>query len=343
MPTTPRGPNGFLVGVFEFSHLFPGQWAILPIFILPGLVLCIVLAMPFLAARPIGRLFNVAFTLALLVGLAALSYHSLAKDRADPAHQKAIAVEEWHAQRVRELIEQHQGIPPAGALSLLQNDPKVTGRRLFIQYCASCHNHGAGSDATEIGEDMWSEQSTAPNLSGYASRRWLAGLLDPKQIVGPQYFGNTKLRRSKMVAFVKDNLADLDDDEKKNLETGIAALSAEAQLPGQRDLDAKDLKRIEEGRKLIAGDLGCTDCHKFHDKGTQGDAPNLTGYGSSKWIAGVIHNPASVRFYGKANDRMPAYAASDDPRENTLTARQIELLVDWLRGQWCEESSAAGQ
>ena len=42
-------PEWFLLGVYEFSHWFSGESAIVPIFVVPGLVLCIVLAMPFLA------------------------------------------------------------------------------------------------------------------------------------------------------------------------------------------------------------------------------------------------------------------------------------------------------
>ncbi len=328
-------PEWFLVGVFEFSHLFPGEWQIVPIFLVPGVVLCIVLAMPFLAKRTAGQVFNVAFTAALLIGLVAMSYYSLAKDRADPAHQKAIALEAWQGRRVCELARR-EGIPPTGALTLLRTDPKTEGRRLFTQYCAGCHNHGSGDAAAEIGDDIWIEQSSAPNLAGFASRRWLAGLLDPKQIVGPQYFGNTKLRSSKMVGFVKETLADLDDDAKKDLAKAIMALSAEAKLPSQRELDAKDAQAIEEGRTFIVGDFGCTNCHRFHDKGTSGDAPNLTGYGSTEWTTGAISNPASPRFYGKLNDRMPAYAASTDPTQNTLSSEQLKLLVDWLRGQWYE-------
>ena len=33
---------------------------------------------------------------------------------------------------------------------------------------------------------------------------------------------------------------------------------------------------------------------------------------------------------------MPAYAASDDPAQNTLSPDQIKLLADWLRGEWYE-------
>ena len=240
---------------------------------------------------------------------------------------------------MRELAR-HEGIPPTGALGLLRSDPKAEGRRLFTQYCGSCHNHGTSEGSVLLAEDLWTEQSTAPNLAAFASRGWLKGLLDPKQIAGPDYFGNSKLRRSKMVSWVKDNLAELDAAEKGDLEKAIMAVSAEARLPSQRDVDAKDARSIEEGRKLILGNASlftCTDCHKFHDKGTQGDAPNLTGYGSPEWIAGAIRNPAAPRFYGKLNDRMPAYAASADPGQNTLGEDQIRLLAAWLRGEWYEE------
>ncbi len=181
------------------------------------------------------------------------------------------------------------------------------------------------------------EKPTAPNLAGYASRRWIAGLLDPKQISGPNYFGGTKLRGGDMPGFVKETFSDADAEQKKNIEKVVAALSAEAHLPSQKMLDAKDAKIIEEGRKLIVDDFGCTNCHKFHEKGSPGSAPQLTGYGSPEWIAGIVSNPASRRFYGKLNDRMPAYAASDDPAQNTLTAEQIKLLADWLRGEWYEK------
>jgi ubiquinol-cytochrome c reductase cytochrome b subunit len=175
-------------------------------------------------------------------------------------------------------------------------------------------------------------------LAGFASREWLTGLLDAKQIIGPKYFGGTKFHSGKMAGFVKENLGELDATEKENLKKAVIALSAEAKLPSQRELDAKDAKRIEEGRKALSESFGCTDCHKFHGKGPTGSAPVLDGYGSPEWIAGIIHNPADPHYYNKANDRMPSYAASPDPSQNALNPHQIELLTNWLRGEWYEKS-----
>jgi ubiquinol-cytochrome c reductase cytochrome b subunit len=326
-------PEWFLVGVYEFSHWFAGQWAIIPIFIVPGLLVCLVLAMPFWAKRSLGHLFNVLFTVALLIAVTALSYISLAKDRDNPAHQKAIALEKKQALRVCELARR-EGIPATGALGLLRGDPKTQGPRLFAQNCASCHDHAAGQDPID---DIKAEKSTAPNLAGFASRQWIAGLLDPKKILSPQYFGTTKFRTGKMARWVKETLSDLDAGQKKDVEKAVIALSAEAQLPAQRQSDLKDAAIIEQGRKVLVDVFRCTDCHRFHGKGVK--KFDLTGYGSADWVAGIIRNPAEKRFYGILNDRMPAYAAAADPAQNALNPEQIKLLTNWLRGEWYEEPS----
>lgn len=325
-------PEWFLTGLYEFSHMFPGEWAIIPIFIVPGFLVALALAMPFIAKVPIvGHLFNLVFTAAFLVALLVLSYISLAKDADSPEHQKAIAYEKQQAERVCELAL-YQGIPPTGALTLLRNDAKTQGPRLFTQSCASCHNHAVADDSAE---NIKAEKSSAPNLAGFASREWIKGLLDPKRVAGPEYFGNTKLR--KMAGFVKETFGEADAEQQKNIGKAAIALSAEAQLPSQQAADAKDAQTIKEGRELITGEFGCTDCHKFHEKPGVAGPPDLTGYGSPDWIAGIIRNPTDKRFYGKQNERMPIYAGSADPAQNTLNPQQIKLLTDWLRGDWFEK------
>ena len=88
---------------------------------------------------------------------------------------------------------------------------------------------------------------------------------------------------------------------------------------------------VAEGKDLIAGDFGCTNCHKFHDEGELGSAPDLTGYASRQWLEDFIRNPRDERFYGDRNDRMPAFADRSLPaNQQLLSERELRLLVDWL-------------
>ncbi|MGA2798823.1 MAG: cytochrome b N-terminal domain-containing protein [Thermoguttaceae bacterium] len=321
-------PEWAFRGLYEFSQLFPGEKAIVPIFIVPGLILVFFLLVPFIGRIRIGHYFNIAMTLVLLSGLVFLSYRSFAKDAADLYQQNALAQQRWQADRTIQLVRA-KGIPATGALTLLRNDELTQTRNVFKQQCAICHN---ALDQNGLG--IMALEPSAPNLYGFASRDWIAGLLDPKTIVGPDYYGGTKLRKGDMPNFVKENLGSkLDEEEKKNLQKVIIALSAEAQLPSQQKIDAQDAGIIEEGRKLLVEDFSCTDCHKFHDKGKLGDAPELTGYGSAQWTAAMIGDPKSKRFFGKNNDRMLSYAETSDPAKNILSQQSIRFLSDWLRGQ----------
>jgi len=323
-------PEWAFRGLYEFSHLFPGEKAIVPIFIVPKLIFIFLLLLPFIGRTTIGHCFNIAATLLLLSGTVFLTYHSYAKDAADPELQKAIADEQQQAERTIELARA-KGIPATGALTLLRNDAKTQGPKLFKQQCASCHNA-----VDQNGMGIKAEKSSAPNLHGFATREWIAGLLDPKKIVGPDYYGNTKLRTGAMPNFVKENLSSLDETERENLRKVVIAISAEAQLPSQREIDARDAQIIEESRKLLVDDFSCTDCHRFRDKGTPGMAPELNGYGSTDWAMGMISNPKSKRFFGAKNDRMLSYAETNDPAKNILSQQAIGFLSDWLRGQWFE-------
>jgi len=327
-------PEWAFLGLYEFAHLFgawlPGAWGGIPIFVLPGLIVAALLAMPFLARSPRGHYVNLGLTAFLLLAMLGLSLNSLARDAANEKHQAAIAEEEMLADRVELLIEARGGAPPEGALALLQNDPKVQGPKLFAQHCASCHPH-----VDAAGQGIASEDPSAPNLYGFATRDWVAGWLDPKRVGGPHYFGNTAFANGDMVTHITMELADLSDEEKQELQQIAMLLSAEAKLPGQAALDAKDAETIGEARELM-NLYGCLDCHKFHGEGTS-NGPELSAYGSREWTMAIIANPGAERFYGNDNDRMPAYAEfPEKPEKNLLSEREIGLLADWLRGDWYE-------
>ena len=100
--------------------------------------------------------------------------------------------------------------------------------------------------------------------------------------------------------------------------------------------DARDAAIITAGAKILPGDdLGCIECHTIQGHSDGGEAPDLTGYGSRKWLTAFIGNPKHESFYGPRNDRMPAFGA-----DGRLTAEEIGLLVDWLRGEWYVEPQA---
>ena len=172
----------------------------------------------------------------------------------------------------------------------------------------------------------------AAELRNFASRVWLNGLLNPTNISSPHYFGGTKFSDGKMAKFVKKDVAAFTDAQRQQLGKVLAAVSAEAQLRSQQAADTRDAALIQEGRTLFASEaMRCAECHQFRKKDEDATAPDLTGYGSREWLIGLISNPKHERFYGKRNDRMPAFGA-----DAILNSHAIGLLADWLRGEWYE-------
>jgi ubiquinol-cytochrome c reductase cytochrome b subunit len=253
-----------------------------------------------------------------VVAWSVLTGRAMWRDHNDPRIQREAVATRAYAVRARELAD-GLSIPPEGAATLLQNDARTQGPRLFKQHCVSCHPYT--TDSVELVGD---DDPSAADLGGLGTHDWIAGFLDPERITSAEYFGNTEHAEGEMMTFVTDEM-DLDDE---SLEQVLAALTTEAALPGHEP----DAEAVEMGRGLISGDAGCVECHKFHDDGDIGTAPDLTGYGSRDWLVGFISNPSHDRFYGEYNDRMPSY----DPEAETavMSERQLDMLVDWLRGEW---------
>ncbi len=331
-PYAAARPEWAFLGLYQLVNMFPGEYGIVPIFVLPSIAMLLVLAMPFTGRTKGGHYFNVGVAAVLVLGNVVLAGMTLARDAANEKHQAAIANERERADRVALLAQLNEGIPPDGALALLRRDPKTRGPELYKAHCASCHSHSG-----DVEHEIVAEEVSAPNLGGYGTREWMAGWLDLERITSEDYFGNTAFRAGQMVAYVRTLFPDdMDDEDRADREMLVAALSAEAKLPSQAEIDRRDAAMIEEGRQLIV-DFGCIDCHKFHDRGSLGTAPDLTGYASREWTIGITRDPTHRRFYGDNNDRMPAYAPFDDkPEENLLSDKEIELLTDWLMGVWPE-------
>jgi ubiquinol-cytochrome c reductase cytochrome b subunit len=320
----------------------------------PGLILLSLFLMPLVGRWNLGHRFNVVWTIALLVGAGVLTVMAWRHDHNGTTTESqrylaAVAAARNEAERAVELARAPMGIPLAGALALLETDPKTQGPKLFRQHCAACHSHvdPAGGDANSP-HHIAVEKPSASNLWKFGSREWVAGILDPEKIAGAHYFGNTALKEGEMVTWVNDNIAtqltDLEGDElaefRRKLENVTLALASEAGLV--REMVADLDERAAAGREAIVNEFACIECHKFHDDGGLGLAPDLTGYASRDWVTALVSNPEHERFYPATNDRMPAFApSSDDPTSNRLTAEELALLVSWLRGEWYEPAGAA--
>jgi ubiquinol-cytochrome c reductase cytochrome b subunit len=353
-------PEWYFLFLFEFLKLFQGGdresaelMELIGAVVVPGCILFVLALMPLVGRWKLGHRFNLGFLVILFAGVGVLTGMAVYDDRmadyrgkpADGADEKTVhqfqaseayikAVSRAEVDAHRAVVLAREGVPPTGMLSVLREDPKTQGPRLFDRYCSSCHTH---ADATVV-----PAEPSAPDLTHFASREWIAGLLDPKEIAGPHYFGGTqKHKDGDMVGFVNDNFkTDQGEQAEKELDQKrqqiAAALSAEAELPAQESIDKNDAALIDVGREQIT-QIGCTDCHKWRDNGDLGSAPDLTGYGSSDWLKGMIGNPTHERFYGELNERMPTFAEHEDkPQDNILSPANLDLLVHWLRGEWYE-------
>jgi mono/diheme cytochrome c family protein len=90
------------------------------------------------------------------------------------------------------------------------------------------------------------------------------------------------------------------------------------QAQPKRDRDAK---LESKGRELFMDT--CATCHSFQGEGAK-NAPDLTDYGSDKWLRGMIMDPAHASRYGK-NNEMTAFRNREGPGAELLLREFLEL------------------
>ena len=152
-------------------------------------------------------------------------------------------------------------------------------------------------------------------------------MLTPEKYISHKFFGGSAHKDGDMYRrFLKRKVAKYDDEEKEMLELVVLALSAEAKLPSQAELDKADAEDIKKGIDHLIDDIACIDCHAFQEPDPDVDGPDLTGYGSRQWIIDFVKNPEHEKFYPENNDRMPAFG-----EKGILTDDEIGLIADWIR------------
>ena len=322
-------PEWYFLFLFQLLKYFPGSAEVFGAIVLPGLILLVLVAMPILGNWRLGHRFTVGFSAVLLAGVVLLSWQALAADRGDAEYRVSRQVAARDAARAVELAA--GGVPTSGALAVLRDDPFTQGPRLFSRNCASCHRFD-GHDG--LGYPLPKDSISASDLKGYGSRAWLTGFLHADTILTSRYWGGTAHTEGDMAYWLSDHQPET-DEARRTREDVVIALSAQAQLPSQRDADLRDSARIAAGVAFMRNtSSGCAECHKFQGVGT--DSPELDGWGSRQWMLDFINDPTHPRFFGRDNDRMPSFGT-----EKSLSPREIALIVDWIRGEWVRPAATA--
>jgi len=343
-------PEWYFLFLFQLLKYFPGELELIGAIVIPGIIMVIFFLMPFIGKAKVGHAFNVLFVFVLLGIAGYLTFEAVKQDSNNPEFNAAVTQAQVDGDRAVELAK--GGIPEVGAKSLMRGDPKTMGPKLFAANCASCHRYN-GHDG--MGKKI-EAPSTAADLDGFITRQWLTDFLDPKLIDSHRFFGGTKFAKGKMVKTVKEDVAEYDDDQKKQLTDLIARFT---EMAAYNDADATALNdemaepvktNIEAMTKLMGDEVGlsCLDCHRFYGEGT-GSGPTLTGYRSVAWIKALIHDPGEVKYgmtvkekeaalkKAKAEGKtvadpiytMPAFGATKQ-----LEATEIDIIARWLHGKW---------
>jgi ubiquinol-cytochrome c reductase cytochrome b subunit len=288
-------PEWYALPLYQLRMYFDGPLEIIATTVIPGVLTVLVFALPFLdrgaTRRPGDRIPVLAMTALVLLGMGGLATVALLKDARDPAFARARAEEMARAANARRLAL--KGMPPEGGLAVFRNDPLNHARAIWDERCAGCHSlGGTGGDK-------------GPDLRGYNSRAWIRGFLENPD--GPLYMGPAKLEQGmRAVVGTAEELAAL--TEFVYAQTGASDV---------------DETRAAAGRALL-GPKDCDACHEL-DGVTEGDAPNLGGRGTLRWVAAVIADADHLLLFGERN-KMPKF-------KGKLTAAEIEELARFVIAQ----------
>ena len=210
---------------------------------------------------------------------------------------------------------------------MLAHDPELRGRAIFEKSCAQCHVLG------DVGDR---KKAAAPVLDGWGTEAWVASMMDDPD--ADDRFGHTPLKGTmpSMLRPAPDRKPD-DPPFKPMIDAEVRAVSVF--LASQSDGDtprhavsalARDPDEMKKGEAIVTN--RCTSCHLWKGEGddsSQGDAPELSGWGTVAWARAQITNPATKATYRegaldpKTKGHMPRF-------DEDLSAEDIELIARWV-------------
>lgn len=320
----PARPEWFLLPLYELRKHFHGKMELMATVVIPGIATALLVLLPVLdrkKERTLRQRLPIIAGVALgLFGTVFLVGVTKRHDMHDEKLQKAIALADERARYTNELAL--KGVPPSGPLDMLAHDPQWRGEEIFAKECATCHTFdGKGGPKGKGG--------TAPDLQAWGSAAWVEETMrdpDGKLRFAKSFFkgempSSTKAPEGKEADFKPMPEADI---------KAVAAYVAE-QAGGPQGAD-------HARGKEVFGDA-CGGCHKLDGQGGDDSdlAPDLTGWGTYRWLRSQIADPAKGDTYKpeasdpKHKGHMPTYAKSD-------IAGEIDLITQYTfwkaRGRW---------
>jgi ubiquinol-cytochrome c reductase cytochrome b subunit len=319
----PARPEWYLMPLFQLRKLFHGAgefWGTTLVPLSAGLYL---FALPLLDKRDKARVAWRVPVVAIVLGFGALGALAIRHDACDADYQKARVKADDRARYAQKLAK--AGVPPAGALDMVRNDPELRGHDLFERSCASCHVLG------DLGDP---KKATATKLDGWGTEKWIAAMIHEPD--APEFFG-----RGPYV----DKMPSVDAPPKKPNpdEPWAAMVKNKAELDAvvyflySMGIEPSDGAPEVDGAKQQAGGKivhdRCTTCHLFKGKGDDegsGLAPELGRYGSIAWTRAQVANPGTPATYReKALDEamkhhMPGF-------DTELSPADVDLVARWTR------------
>ena len=275
----------------------------------------------------VARVFTAAPLALFLLGTIALGALSVRDDLRDVAFQKAKARAATRATIARGLAM--NGVPPEGALAMMQNDPELRGEAIFGQSCAACHVLGSLGDIAK---------ANAPVLDGWGTEPWIAAMLhDPDHV---QRFGKTPYKEQMPSMDVPPAHPDPDAPPFKamsadDLEAAAAFLASQAdelgEPPPAPSATRQNAKAMARGEQIVSQQ--CTSCHLWKgqgDDGGQGLAPELSGYASVAWVRTQVANPASPATY-RENALDPDRKGHMPRYDTELSPGDVDVVARWTR------------
>jgi ubiquinol-cytochrome c reductase cytochrome b subunit len=296
----PARPEWYLMWLYEVRRHVHGPmefWGTLGVPFVIGFVFAI---LPWLDKKAHGASILGIFAVILAAGaITTLTWMSTDRDAHDAKFLKARTDANKRASVAITLAK--KGVPPAGPLVMLRDDPELRARALFTDKCSNCHLLG------DLGDK---KKADAPALDGWSTEPWIMSLLhDPD--TGDR-FGRTpyKGEMPSMDVPPKDDKGDFQPMSKDDM-TSVAKFLATGDGEG--------------GEKIIKD--RCTTCHLYKGEGDDNGeetAPELAGYGTLAWVRAQISDPSTSATYRKnalGKHHMPKFDGESPPADIDLLAR----------------------